>query len=88
MATASLEEFKATLRLTWDDPSTDGERVFSYWNNQRVTPSFCDREEVLHICRRSDGTFYLEIANLVHEGPLEELELILYRWAEDEGWLG
>lgn len=87
MVSASVEEFRATLRLTWDDPSTNGERIFSYWNNQSVTSSSCDREEVLHICRRTDGSFYLEIANLVHEGPLEQLEDTLYRWAADEGWL-
>ncbi len=61
--------------------------VLSYWNNESVTYSSCDTEEVLHITRGRDGSFHLEIANLAHTGALEELEEILYRWALDEGWL-
>lgn len=87
MAPASIEDFRATLKLTWDDPTAMGERVFSYWNNQSVTSSSCDREEVLHISRRKDGAFLLEIANCTYEGTLEELEMTLYSWALDEGWL-
>ena len=40
----------------------------------------------MHIIRASDGTFRLEIANMLHIGTLEELEEILYQWACDEGW--
>jgi hypothetical protein len=87
MAAASLSEFRATLRLTWVDAEGRREKVFSYWNNKAVTNESCDREEVLHIVRRHDGTFYLQIANLVQEGSLEELEEVLYGWALDEGWL-
>lgn len=83
----SLADFRATLRLTRADPDGRGEKVFSYWNNDGVTPESCDREEVLHIVRAGDGSFRLEIANLSHEGSLEELESILYEWARDEGWL-
>lgn len=83
---ASLADFRATLRLTWVDPEGRGEKVFSYWNNEGVTPEFCDRDEVLHIVRDGDGTFHLEIANLLHLGSLEELEGILYAWARDESW--
>lgn len=86
MAVASLSEFRATLRLTWVDAEGRGEKVFSYWNNESVTQELCDREEVLHIVRRPDGTFYLQIANLVQDGTLEELEEALYTWAMDEGW--
>jgi hypothetical protein len=86
MATVTLIEFRATLRLTWVDAEGCGEKVFSYWNNESVTQETCDREEVLHIVRRPDGTFYLQIANLVWEGSLEELEEALYAWALDEGW--
>jgi len=82
----TLAEFRATLRLTWADPGSPGERVFSYWNNEAVTPEACDREEVLHIARASDGAFRLEIANLLHTGSLEDLEYVLYSWARDEGW--
>jgi hypothetical protein len=84
--TASLAEFRATLKLTCSDPDGLGEKVFSYWNNQDVTYESCDRAEVLHIARMNDGTFHLEIANLHHVGTLEQLEEILYAWAQDEGW--
>ena len=86
MSAVSLSEFRATLRLTWIDAEGRGEKVFSYWNNEAVTRESCDREEVLHIVRRHDGTFYLQIANLVQEGTLEELEAALHAWALDEGW--
>jgi len=85
--TASIAEFRATLRLTLQDPVAPGEKVFSYWNNELVTAATCDRDEVLHIVRGVDGSFLLEIANLSHRGSLEELEGILYAWALDEGWL-
>jgi hypothetical protein len=84
----SLADFQSTLRLTWADPESPGERIFSYWNNQAVTPEACDRTEVMHIARTSNGTFYLEIANTYRTGSLEELEGILYEWARDEGWFG
>lgn len=84
---ATLGAFRATLRLTWEDPSLGGSRIFSYWNNADVTSSTCDPDEVLHITRHADGAFMLQIANLVHLGTLEELECILYQWAADEGWL-
>ena len=82
----TLTGFRATLRLTWADPESPGERVFSYWNNEAVPPEDCDRAEVMHIVRASDGAFRLEIANLLHTGNLEDLEEILYEWACDEGW--
>ena len=82
----SLADFRATIRLTWLDPEGNGEKVFSYWNNESVTPESCDLEEVLHIVRSSDGAFRIEIANLMHRGSLEELEETLYAWAHDEGW--
>lgn len=87
MSQVSLAEFRATLKLTWADPDGTGEKIFSYWNNQSVTSDACDREEVLHLIRRSDGSFYLQIANTLQEGSLEELEQALYQWAADEGWL-
>ena len=83
----SLEEFTATLRLTWNDPAGAGEKVFSYWNNECVTSDAVNLEEVLHIMRARNGEFRLEIANLLHKGTLEELEGTLYAWALDEGWL-
>ena len=82
----SLTEFRATLRMSWAGPDSLGEKVFSYWNNEAVTRESCDREEVLHIVRRHDGTFYLQIANLVREGTLEELGEALHAWALGEGW--
>lgn len=87
MAVISLSEFRATLRLTWVDAEGRGEKVFSYWNNEAVTHDMCNREEVLHIIRRFDGSFYLQIANQLLEGGIEELEAALFAWALDEGWL-
>lgn len=87
MTLVTLTQFRATLRLTWVDDESRGEKVFSYWNNESVTHEVCNREEVLHIIRRFDGSFHLQIANIVQEGSLEELEEALYEWASDEGWL-
>lgn len=84
---ATLKAFRATLKLTWEGPSLNGDKIFSYLNNAAVTSSQCDIEEVLHIKRRADGSFVLQIANLLHEGSLEALEEILYNWALDEGWI-
>ena len=81
-----LSQFRATLRVTWVDAEGRGEKVFSYWNNESVTHALCNREEVLHIVRRLDGSFYLQIANRLQGGRLEELEEALFDWARDEGW--
>lgn len=86
MAAATLSQFRATLRLTWVDAEGRGEKVFSYWNNESVTHDLCNREEVLHIVRRPDASFYLQIANQLQEGGLEELEEALFEWARDDGW--
>ena len=83
----SFVDFQATLRLTWIDHECRGSKIFSYWNNDKVTFDSCDRDEVLHIVRSRDGKFLLEISNLCHTGTLEELEKHLYSWAQDEGWL-
>jgi len=82
----SLNDFRATLRLTWIDHNGRGEKIFSYWNNDAVTFDLCNRDEVLHIVRSQEGDFLLEISNLCHTGTLEELEKLLYGWAQDEGW--
>ena len=87
MNQVSLAEFRSTLKLTWVASDGTGEKIFSYWNNESVTSDVCDREEVLHLVRRADGSFYLQIANTLQEGTLEELEQELYEWAANEGWL-
>jgi hypothetical protein len=87
MVVASIKEFRATLRLTWESQEHPDELIFSYWNNEGVTSSCCDTVEVLHITRHMGGPFCLQIANLIHRGTLEELEEVLYSWAVDEGWL-
>jgi hypothetical protein len=87
MTRASIQEFRETRRVTKDASAAGCEDIFSYWNNHSVTAESCDREEVLHIARRADGSFYLEIGNIVHSGTLDDLEKILYEWARDEGWL-
>ena len=73
--------------LTLESQDSPGELLFSYWYNGPVTSSSCISEEVLHIRRNADGSFYLQITNLVHRGNLQELEEILYGWALSEGWL-
>lgn len=88
MAPASLKEFRSTRRAIKDEAAGRGEEVFSYWNNDSVTQENLDRDEVLHIVRSADGSFYLQIGNLLHSGTLTELEEALYQWALDEGWLG
>jgi hypothetical protein len=86
MVPVTLNDFRATLRLSWGHPEGHGEKIFSYWNNESVTNDMCNREEVLHIVRRPDSTFYLQIGNQLQEGQLEELERALFEWALDEGW--
>lgn len=61
--------------------------IYSYWNNQSVGVSICNWEEILHIRKSDDGTFCLQIGNTLHRGALAELEVKLYEWAMDEGWL-
>jgi hypothetical protein len=86
MSPVTFKKFRATLRLSCIDSEGHGEKVFSYWNNESVTYDMCNREEVLHIVRRTDGSFYLQIGNQLHEGQLDELERALFEWAQDEGW--
>lgn len=87
MPATSIEDFRATLKLTRRAGEPRGDLVFSYWNNESATPLSCNTDEVLRITRSRDGSFHLQIANLAHTGSLEELEGILYHWALDEGWL-
>lgn len=86
MSDISIGEFRATLKVSRGDMDVGGEEIYSYWNNQSADRTHFDLEEVLHITRKTDGSFYLEIGNLLHHGTLEELEEILFEWAQDEGW--
>ncbi|MCP9877997.1 hypothetical protein KBZ17_15455 [Cyanobium sp. A2C-AMD] len=86
MSEVSIDEFRATLKVSSGEPLSRGEEVYSYWNNQSADPICFDPEEGLHIVRRTDGSFYLEIGNILHQGPLAELEEKLFEWAGDEGW--
>ena len=87
MKRVSVEQFRATLKISVDEQKAPGEVIYSYWNNQLASSTCCNIEEVLHIMRRSDGLFYLEIGNLVHTASLAILEEKLFEWARDEGWL-
>ncbi len=87
MKSVSVEQFRATLKIIVDEQEAPGEAIYSYWNNQLASSTCCNTEEVLHITRSSDGLFYLEIGNLVHTASLATLEVKLYEWARDEGWL-
>jgi hypothetical protein len=87
MPGVTLNEFRSTLKISKTPAMGSLTQIYSYWNNESATPTFCDQEETLHIIRMSDGGFCLEIGNLHHYGPLEELEQKLFEWAEGEGWL-
>lgn len=86
MQGASIEDFRATLVVIGGDAIGNKEQLYTYWNN--LDPKFDDRdrESILHIVKREDGAFYLEIGNIQHRGPLEELEQKLFEWAASEGY--
>lgn len=87
MGKASLAQFRASLEVVHQQGEGHKEIVFVYWHRERVNDSSPLHEDSLRIMRRSNGLFYLEIGNIVHEGDLSELEEILFEWARDEGWL-
>jgi hypothetical protein len=88
MEKASLCQFRASLQVAHQQGERHKEIAFVYWHSKRVNDSSPLHEDSLRIMRRSNGCFYLEIGNIVHEGELSELEEILFEWARDEGWLG
>ena len=79
----SIQDFRSTRRILTVDDAPQSESILSYWNNSG--PDF-DFDEVLHIKCGPNEKYYLEIANTLHEGTLQELEEVLYQWALDEGW--
>lgn len=86
MEDISIHDFRATLRIMVDTTQEPAEEIYSYWNNENVSLHQCDREEVLHITRKLDGSFYLEIGNIVYQGDLPTLEEKLFAWAGGEGF--
>lgn len=88
MATTSFRDFKDTLRVIPLVSKDNGDKLYTYWNNTSIDASVpADLDEIIHIAQRSDGSFCLTIANCIYEGELEDLEIKLYEWALDEGWL-
>ena len=87
MQQASIEQFRASLAVRMDRNADTSEQIYIYWNRPPKDPLTLEEEETLCIRKKSDGSFYLEIGNLVHQGDLTELEEILFHWARDEGWL-
>jgi hypothetical protein len=87
MQEVSIGEFRSTREVSACEHLGAGVKIYSYWNNQDAGPTLCDGDEVLHIIRQADGSFNLEIGNLLHRGDLAELEEILFEWASSEGWL-
>jgi hypothetical protein len=88
MAILTLQDFRDTLLVIPVAGEGRDETIYTYWNNRNI--ELCDAlnlEEVLHVVKRADGSFYLQIANLIYEGKLEDLEEKLYQWAIDEEWL-
>ena len=87
LSSVSIADFRKTLKIRKSDLAIYGEDVYSYWNNKPIDSPCPGLEEVLHIRRKGDGSFYLEIGNILHHGSLAELEEKLFEWARDEGWL-
>lgn len=67
----TFKEFQAT-RSNGVDPSSN-QTCFVYQDNLMIFTDYRERP-------------YLEIANVSYEAPIEELELILYGWALEEGY--
>jgi hypothetical protein len=86
LSEVSIDKFRATLNVSSGEPVSRAEEVYSYWNTKSADPICFDPEDGLHIMRRTNGSFYLEIGNILHQGPLAELEEKLFEWARDEGW--
>lgn len=87
MPVATLDDFRSTLIIFKAESSTSGDELYTYWNNHSASPVSLDREELLHITKRGDGQFFLEIGNMHYQGSLRLLEQKLYEWALEEGWL-
>jgi|688.fasta_scaffold604776_2 hypothetical protein len=88
MAKTSFRDFKDTLRVISLASGSSGDKLYTYWNNSSIDASSpIDLDEIIHITQRTDGSFCLAIANCIFEGDLEDLEIKLYEWALDEGWL-
>lgn len=86
MGHASLAQFRASLQVS-HQLVNNIEKAFIYWNKAPLSRQIELPEDTLRIMRRQNGSFYLEIGNLIHEGELTALEDALYDWARDEGWL-
>jgi hypothetical protein len=87
MTDASLPQFRASLQVSLLQGKCPEELAFVYWNRESLSKDSLLPDDALHIIRRSNGSFYLEIGNILHEGDLPMLEEILFEWARDEGWL-
>jgi hypothetical protein len=86
MAEASLPQFRFSLQVVHLQGESSEELAFTYWNSKRLNNSSALQDDLLVIMRRLDGSFYLEIGNIYHEGELSDLEIILYNWALGEGF--
>jgi hypothetical protein len=69
----TFAEFQATRSPTNNDDFSDRE-CYLYAGNLAIFTS------------PTGGHPYLEIANEFYQAPLEDLELILYGWALEEGY--
>lgn len=87
MAQASLAQFRGSLQVVHIHGDRSEELAFVYWNDNALGSPIELGEDALRIMRRLNGSFYLEIGNMIHEGELSALEEILFEWGRDEGWL-
>jgi hypothetical protein len=86
MSHVSLAQFRASLQVG-HQLVDEIEKAFVYWSKAPIDRNAELTEDALRIMRRPNGSFYLEIGNLIHEGELSALEETLFNWARDEGWL-
>ena len=86
MAGVSLDQFRFSLQVIHLQGEKHHELAFVYWNSKRLSSPSTLQDDILVIMRRFDGSFYLEIGNLVHVDTLNALEEKLFAWAVDEGW--
>jgi|694.fasta_scaffold07072_3 hypothetical protein len=87
MPVATVDDFRRTLIIFKEESSTGGDELHTYWNNRSANSVSLDKEELLHIKKRGNGEFFLEIGNMHYQGSLRMLEQMLYEWALEEGWL-
>jgi hypothetical protein len=87
MPKLSIDAFRASRQAYTREDSGNREHLWVYWLGMPIDADTINIEETLHIAKRTNDVHYLQIANIIHDGPLPELEELLYEWALEEGHL-